>query len=66
MKSFDNIMKQEVTRAEFLKLVGVAAISIFGVSAFLANLSQRTYITHDTTTRPRSSGSGFGARKFGE
>ena len=66
MKSFDNIMKQEVTRAEFLKLVGVAAISIFGVSAFLANLSQRTYITRDTNARPRSSGSGFGARKFGE
>lgn len=66
VRSLDDIMRQELTRAEFLKLVGIAAISAFGVTGLLANLSERTYIVKKSTPGQRIAQRGFGTRKFGE
>lgn len=65
-RSLDDILRQEVTRAEFIKLVGIAAISIFGVTSIFSNLSQRTYVVKKSATGQRIAQRGFGTRKFGE
>ncbi len=65
-RSLDDILRQEVTRAEFIKLVGIAAISIFGVTSIFSNLSQRTYVVKKSVAGQRIAQRGFGTRKFGE
>lgn len=38
LEKVDNILKHEVTRAEFIKYIGVALLGMMGISSFIKNL----------------------------
>lgn len=56
-----------MTRKEFLQVVGIAIISVFGVSNFFSSLmqhSEKTSRSTDIAEVPTIHG--FGSRKFGD
>lgn len=63
LKQVDNILKHEVTRAEFLKYTGVALLGIMGVTSFIKNLHK--------SVKPKAIGStasrtvGYGKSAYG-
>lgn len=60
------ILQQELTRAEFLKLIGVAIVSVFGIANVINNLTQTSQVVRDRTPTARIARRGFGSRTFGE
>lgn len=65
MKSLDNILRKKLTRAEFLKLIGLAAISTVG----LANIASHLLRPSDKGSQNSDAAQvqhGFGSRRFGE
>jgi hypothetical protein len=60
----DDLVNLEMSRLEFLKLLGVSVASIFGFG-FLMSMASR--MRSSTQTAPQTnSDHGFGSRKFGE
>ncbi|QHN43189.1 hypothetical protein GII36_05055 [Candidatus Mycosynbacter amalyticus] len=66
MKVFDELLQREVTRGEFLKMIGIAAVSAFGVTNFIAKLSHTSKVIEQGSQPHRIASHGFGSRKFGE
>ena len=62
----EEILTQQMTRKEFLKLVVLGILSVFGVSNFLSFwMSHSKQSTHSNTSVIQTSGHGFGSSKFG-
>lgn len=55
-----------MTRGEFLKMIGIAAVSAFGVTNFIAKLSHTSKVIEQGSQPHRIASHGFGSRKFGE
>ncbi len=62
-QQLDNMMQREITRADFLKFVGIALLGLFGVIGFLKNL--REIAPAQTTAKNRSVGAGYGNSAYG-
>lgn len=62
IKQIDNILKQEVNRAQFIKYVGVALLGMMGISSFIKNLHK------SVNPSPKSAAirtSGYGKSAYG-
>jgi hypothetical protein len=64
LEKVDNILKHEVTRAEFLKYIGVALLGMMGVTSFIKNLHKNV---RPTALRPTASNrtAGYGKSAYG-
>lgn len=63
VKTLSDIADTKMTRADFLKFVGVALISVIGVSNFINSLLSQT--REHRSPREISGRPGFGSGKFG-
>jgi arginine exporter protein ArgO len=54
-------MQQEISRKEFLRYVGIAFLSLFGVAAVLQNLSNTLGQPSKKVEKKESSGYGYSA-----
>ncbi|MDQ5982992.1 MAG: hypothetical protein QG549_990 [Patescibacteria group bacterium] len=67
MKPVNELMKQQMTRKDFLRLFAAALLSVFGISNFIQYLL--THSSQQHRSGPVSSTSqnrhGFGSSKFG-
>ena len=61
-QQLDNIMKHQVSRSEFIKYIGVAALGIVGVTSFLRNLHESV---RPSTSRPAQQLSDYGMSNYG-
>ncbi|MDO8335724.1 MAG: hypothetical protein Q7T74_03005 [Candidatus Saccharibacteria bacterium] len=62
IKQIDNILKQEVDRAQFLKYTGLALLGVMGVSGFIKNLHKNVSPSPKTTTNRTT---GYGKSAYG-
>ena len=62
-KQIDNIMAREVSRGDFLKLLGVGLLGVFGVIGFMKNLHEITP-ARSAARNQRISG-GYGRSAYG-
>ena len=60
--NMQELLEQEVTRKDFLRYLGLAFVSLVGISALIQNLQQSLA---PTSNKPRSSGVGYGATPYG-
>lgn len=60
LEKVDNILKHEVTRAEFIKYIGVALLGMIGISSFIKNL-HKSVSPRPKTTANRTTGYGKSA-----
>lgn len=58
LEKVDSILKHEVTRAEFLKYIGVALLGMMGVSSFIKNLHKNVQPSLKTSNNRKSVGYG--------
>lgn len=65
MKIFDELLQREVTRSQFLKMIGVAAVTVFGVHNLISGMN-RSISLDESRGSQRVASHGFGSRKFGE
>ncbi len=63
---FDELLQREVTRGQFLKMIGVAAVSVLGVQNFIAGVNRSANTLSNPRRSQRVASHGFGSRKFGE
>ena len=56
-------MQQEISRQEFLRYVGIAFLSLFGVAAFLQNLSSN--LGQRSSNQSKSEAAGYGMSAYG-
>jgi hypothetical protein len=63
LKQVDNILKHEVSRAEFIKYIGVAFVSVLGVTSFLKSLHGN--LLPSPTTSSKKSVGGYGSSPYG-
>lgn len=61
MKEIGELLSRQMTRKEFLQLLGAAILSFVGVANFIAAL-RRSQPQNDA---PKTAGRGFGSSKFG-
>ena len=66
MSAFGELLQREVTRGEFLKMIGVIVVGAFGISNLLHSLSRTSRVIGEPSRSPQTSNHGFGSRKFGE
>lgn len=62
-QQLDGIMQREVSRSEFLKLMGVALLGFVGVIGFFKNLHE--IMPPQTTGKNRSTPGGYGGSAYG-
>lgn len=61
----DELLQREVTRGEFLRIIGVAAVGVFGIHNIISGINQSAHIL-DNPRRPQETARhGFGSRRFG-
>lgn len=63
MLNLDKLLKQEMDRKQFLKLLGIGFISIFGVSTFLKTIADHHVISEQKSNA--SASNGYGATNYG-
>lgn len=63
MSKLNEIMQQEISRQEFLRYIGLALLSLFGVAAFLQNLSN--LVGQKSTPKSEQSSAGYGMTPYG-
>lgn len=61
LEKVDNILKYEVTRAEFVKYIGVALLGMMGISSFIKNLHKNVQPSLKTSSNRRTIGYGKSA-----
>lgn len=59
------LLSRPMTRKEFLQLIGVAILSIIGITNFLSSLQSGLITPRSRQRVAKSESSGFGSRKFG-
>ncbi len=64
MKDVNSLLGRSVTRKEFLQLLGLGALAVFGINNLLSLLFKEHAKT-TTATQRSAAPSGFGSRKFG-
>ena len=62
-QQLDGVMAREVSRGEFLKLVGVALLGLIGVMGVLKNLHE--IVPAQTATKNHSASGGYGRSAYG-
>ena len=60
-QQIDGVMRHEVSRSEFLKIVGVALLGFVGVIGFFKNLHRATLPRSTAKNQPASGGYGRSA-----
>lgn len=66
MKNTKELLAKQMTRKEFLQIIGVGILTVFGVSNFLSLLGSRSQPTvRSREVASNDSSRGFGSRKFG-
>lgn len=67
MRQAKQILQKEMTRQQFLQIMGLGILTIFGIGNLIASLSkQQSQILAETKNPSRSDDSHkFGSRKFG-
>lgn len=60
----DELMQQEVSRKDFLRYVGLALLSMVGISSMLQNI-QTSLGGHDAKADSRRQTSGYGSSAYG-
>lgn len=58
-QQLNGVMQRELNRGEFLKLIGVASLSLIGAVGFLKNLHE--FMPRDSNAKNRSGGYGRSA-----
>lgn len=61
-EQLNNVMAREVSRGEFLKLVGVAMLGVVGFVGFLKHLHE---VPPQTVSRKHSTSGGYGGSAYG-
>ncbi len=61
-QQLDNMMQREITRADFLKFMGIALLGLFGVIGFLKNLHE---IVPAQKTAKHRIAAGYGHSAYG-
>lgn len=62
-QQLDNVMQREVSRSEFLKLVGVALLGLIGIVGFLKNLHE--IVPSQAVAKNHSTTGGYGGTAYG-
>ena len=62
-QQLDSMMKREVSRSEFLQIIGVALFGLIGVTGFLKNLHES--IPAPTTGKNHPASGGYGRSVYG-
>lgn len=65
MKVLSEIAEKQMTRGEFLRLVGVVIVSMIGLSNLISNINRHMTGSDTTTARRTEATRGFGSGKFG-
>ena len=62
-----NLMEQEVSRKEFLRYIGIAILSVVGITNLIKNLSQPLQLPVQTKTIEKNSqlSGGYGISAYG-
>lgn len=62
-QQLDSVMQREVSRGEFLKFIGVAALGLIGIVGFLKNLHE--IVPSNTTDKNQPVSAGYGRSAYG-
>ena len=62
-QQLDSVMQHEVSRFEFLKLVGIALLGLVGVVGFLKNLHE--IVPAQTRSKHQVTSGGYGRSAYG-
>lgn len=66
MRVFGDIINKRMSRADFLKSIGLIAIAVIGFGNVIALLSEHKYANeNDSRTASKQPSHGFGSSKFG-
>ena len=66
MKELQELFARQLTRKEFIRLLGVALLSMVGVNNFIAMLNKSSKRTNEKAVAENVKATkGFGASKFG-
>ncbi|RYX79224.1 hypothetical protein EON76_00690 [bacterium] len=66
MKAFGHIVNRRMSRADFLKSIGIIAVAVLGFGNVITLLSEhRRADENDSHTAGSTPGHGFGSSKFG-
>lgn len=63
---FDELLQREVTRSQFIKMIGVAAVGVFGIHNLISGMNRSIGVLDGSRQSSRVASHGFGSRKFGE
>ena len=62
-QQLDSMMKREVSRGEFLKIIGVSLFGLIGITGFLKNLHE--VVPAPTTGKDHPASGGYGRSVYG-
>lgn len=65
LKVLDELLQREVTRGEFLKIIGVAAVGVFGIHNLISGINQSVHTLDKPERTQQTARHGFGSRRFG-
>jgi hypothetical protein len=64
-KAIENLLKQEMTRKDFLKLAGTTLVGVVGISNVLKNLDKFSTPEKKTASKENKVTSGYGSSVYG-